>query len=66
MTDIGASLWLGARSLDSMEDAGILPEFAGMVVTDRYQNYFNPRWKREWDECYAPAAMMGWQVQGLP
>ena len=65
-TKLYSAFWLGARSLDSMEDAGILPEFAGMVVSDRYQNYFNPRWKREWDECYAPAAMMGWQVQGLP
>src|SRR5208282_2044605 len=46
--------------------AAQLPGVAGMVVSDRYQNYFNPRWKREWDECYAPAAMMGWQVQGLP
>ena len=36
---------LGTRSLDSMEDAGILPDFAGIVVSDRYQNYFNPRWK---------------------
>jgi len=33
---------LGARSLDSMEDTGILPEFAGIVVSDRYRNYFNP------------------------
>ena len=36
---------LGSRSLDSMQDAGILPDFAGIVVSDRYQNYFNPRWK---------------------
>ena len=28
-----------------MEDAGILPDFAGIVVSDRYQNYFHPRWK---------------------
>ncbi len=40
-----SAFWLGARSLDSMEDAGILPDFAGVVVSDRYQNYFNPRWK---------------------
>jgi hypothetical protein len=30
---------LGSRSLDSMEEAGILPGFAGIVVSDRYQNY---------------------------
>jgi hypothetical protein len=27
------AFWLGARSLDSMEDAGILPGFAGIVVS---------------------------------
>ena len=26
-------------------DAGILPGFAGIVVSDRYQNYFHPRWE---------------------
>ncbi len=39
------AFWLGARSLDSMADAGILPGFAGIVVSDRYQNYFHPRWE---------------------
>ena len=38
-------LRLGARSLDAMADAGILPGFAGIVVSDRYQNYFHPRWE---------------------
>jgi transposase len=28
-----------------MEDAGILPDFAGVVVSDRYQNYFSSRWE---------------------
>ena len=28
-----------------MQDAGILPGFAGIVVSDRYQNYFHPRWE---------------------
>jgi hypothetical protein len=39
-----SAFWLGSRSLDTMEEAGILPDFAGIVVSDRYQNYFNPRW----------------------
>ncbi len=39
-----SAFWLGTRSLDTMEEAGILPDFAGVVVSDRYQNYFNPRW----------------------
>ena len=28
-----------------MQDAGILPDFAGIVVSDRYQNYFSTRWE---------------------
>jgi transposase len=33
-----SAFWLGTRSLDSMAGAGILPGFAGIVVSDRYQN----------------------------
>jgi hypothetical protein len=44
-TERYSAFWLGARSLDSMADAGILPGFAGIVVSDRYQNYFHPRWE---------------------
>jgi transposase len=39
-----SAFWLGSRSLDSMEEAGILPGFAGIVVSGRHQNYFSPRW----------------------
>jgi hypothetical protein len=38
-----SAFWLGTRGLDTMEGAGILPDFAGIAVTDRYQNYWNPR-----------------------
>jgi transposase len=44
-TEEYSAFWLGTRSLDAMEDAGILPGFAGVAVSDRYQNYFNPRWE---------------------
>jgi hypothetical protein len=44
-TELYSSFRLGTRSLDSMEDAGILPDFAGIVVSDRYQNYFSSRWE---------------------
>jgi transposase len=44
-TEEYSAFWLGTRSLETMEDAGILPDFAGVVVSDRYQNYFNPRWE---------------------
>jgi hypothetical protein len=45
-TESYSVFWLGSRSLDSMEEAGILPAFAGIVVSDRYQNYFSARWDR--------------------
>jgi transposase len=38
-------LFLGARTLESFRDFGILPAFGGVVVSDRYQNYFHPDWK---------------------
>jgi transposase len=44
-TEEYSAFWLGTRSLDTMEDAGILPGFAGIAVSDRYQNYFSPRWE---------------------
>jgi transposase len=36
---------LGTRSLETMKDFGILTDFAGIVVTDRYGNYFHKTWK---------------------
>jgi transposase len=44
-TEEYSSFWLGTRSLETMRQAGILPEFAGVVVSDRYQNYFHPSWE---------------------
>jgi transposase len=38
-------LFLGARTLESFRDFGILPAFRGIVVSDRYQNYFHTGWK---------------------
>jgi transposase len=38
-------LFLGARTLKSFRDFGILPGFAGVVVSDRYVNYFHAGWK---------------------
>ena len=40
-----SSFWLGTRSLETMREAGILPDFAGVVVSDRYQNYFHQSWE---------------------
>ena len=44
-TERYSAFWLGTRGLDTMEDAGILPDFAGIAVTDRYGNYWNSRWE---------------------
>lgn len=44
-TELCSSFRLGTRSLDSMEEAGILPGFAGIIVSDRYQNYLSARWE---------------------
>jgi transposase len=39
------ALFLGARTLESFRDFGILPGFEGVVVSDRYQNYFHDGWQ---------------------
>ena len=44
-TEEYSAFWLGTRSLESMRQAGILPGFAGVVVSDRYQNYFHESWE---------------------
>ncbi len=75
-TERYSAFWLGTRSLDSMQDAGILPGFAGIVVSDRYQNYFNPRWEhiagnqaclshllRDYEDCAESYPGAVWPVQ---
>ena len=36
-TELYSAFWLGTRSLETMREAGILPSFAGIVVSDRYR-----------------------------
>src|SRR6266536_1210321 len=75
-TERYSAFWLGARSLDSMAGAGILPGFAGIVVSDRYQNYFHPRWEhiagnqaclshllRDFEDCAESYPGAVWPVQ---
>jgi transposase len=38
-------LHLGDRDLGSFRDFGILPDFAGVVVSDRYVNYWHAGWE---------------------
>jgi transposase len=44
-TELYSLLHLGGRDLETMRDFGILPDFAGIAVTDRYISYWNPAWK---------------------
>jgi hypothetical protein len=44
-TEQYSAFFLGARTLESMRDFGILPSFRGVVVSDRYVNYFHPGWE---------------------
>jgi hypothetical protein len=75
-TELYSAFWLGARSLEAMQDAGILPGFAGIVVSDRYQNYFHPRWEhvagnqaclahilRDYQDCAESYPGAVWPVQ---
>jgi transposase len=45
VTDRCSLFFLGARTLESFREFGILPAFAGVVVSDRYQNYFHDGWQ---------------------
>jgi transposase len=75
-TERYSAFWLGTRSLDTMEEAGILPGFAGVAVSDRYQNYFSPRWEhiagnqaclshllRDFEDCVESYPGAIWPVQ---
>ncbi len=44
-TELYSVFFLGRRSLKSFRDFGILPDFAGVAVSDRYVNYFHDSWK---------------------
>ena len=44
-TELYSAFYLGSRSLETMKEAGILPSFAGIAVSDRYQNYFSATWE---------------------
>jgi transposase len=45
VTERYSLFFLGARTLESFREFGILPAFAGVVVSDRYQNYFHDGWE---------------------
>jgi transposase len=45
VTESCSLFFLGARTLESFREFGILPAFGGVVVSDRYQNYFHDGWE---------------------
>jgi transposase len=45
VTESCSLFFLGARTLESFRQFGILPAFTGVVVSDRYQNYFHDGWE---------------------
>jgi transposase len=45
VTESCSLFFLGARTLASFREFGILPVFGGVVVSDRYQNYFHEGWE---------------------
>ena len=75
-TEEYSAFYLGTRSLETMRKAGILPEFAGIVVSDRYQNYFHESWEhiagnqaccahilRDYQDCAETYPDAVWPVQ---
>jgi hypothetical protein len=45
VTERYSLFFLGARTLESFREFGVLPAFAGVVVSDRYANYFHKGWE---------------------
>ena len=45
VTERYSLFFLGRRTLESFREFGILPQFGGVVVSDRYANYFHSGWE---------------------
>ena len=44
-TELYSAFYLGTRSIETMKDAGILPFFTGIAVSDRCQGYLSGTWE---------------------
>jgi transposase len=77
-TELYSAFWLGTRSLETMREAGILPSFAGIVVSDRYQGYYSETWTnfaghqacaahviRDFQDCAETYPQAGWPEQAI-
>jgi transposase len=45
VTERYSLFFLGRRTLESFREFGVLPAFGGVVVSDRYANYFHSGWE---------------------
>ena len=45
VTERHSVFFLGRRTLESFREFGVLPAFTGIVVSDRYANYFHHGWE---------------------
>ena len=75
-TELYSAFHLGTRSIETMKQGGILPFFAGIVVSDRYQGYFSETWAgfaghqacaahliRDFEDCAEVYPGSGWPEQ---
>jgi hypothetical protein len=75
-TELYSAFHLGTRSLETMKEAGILPFFSGIVVSDRYQGYYSETWQnfaghqacaahllRDFADCAETYPGAGWPEQ---
>jgi transposase len=77
-TELYSAFHLGTRSLETMKEAAILPFFAGIVVSDRYQGYYSDSWKtfaghqacaahllRDFEDCAETYPGAAWPEQAI-
>lgn len=75
-TELYSAFHLGTRGIETMKQGGILPFFAGIVVSDRYQGYFSETWAgfaghqacaahliRDFEDCAETYPASGWPEQ---
>jgi transposase len=75
-TELHSAFRLGARGLETMKEAGILPSFAGMVVSGRYAGHYSETWRglaghqacaayliRDFADCAETCPCAGWPGQ---
>jgi transposase len=75
-TELYSAFHLGTRSIQTMKQAGILPSFTGIAVTDRYKGYYSDTWDnfagrqactahilRDFQDCAESYPGAGWPEQ---